>query len=153
VEAPIDVDNHGVFYLNRAVRVVDVPDGLSQTLLVGEISVPSPLGWASGTRSTLRNTGHPINRVDLSTLELTRPGATPLPEDLSARELESRLDADDIAVAPTFVGGFSSFHLGSGANFAFGDGSVRFLKDTIDQAVYRRLGHRYDGEPIDAEAY
>ena len=34
-----------------------------------------------------------------------------------------------------------------------GDGSVRFLKQTIDRSVYRRLGHRADGEPIDDDAY
>src|SRR5262249_50339669 len=36
VEAPIDVDNHGVLFLNSHIRVVDVPDGLSQTIFVGE---------------------------------------------------------------------------------------------------------------------
>jgi prepilin-type processing-associated H-X9-DG protein len=45
------------------------------------------------------------------------------------------------------VGGFSSRHPG-GANFAFGDGSVRFLKSTISPRVYRRLGNRADGELV-----
>ena len=45
------------------------------------------------------------------------------------------------------VGGFGSRHPG-GANFAFGDGSVRFLSERINPAVYRLLGHRDDGEPI-----
>ena len=66
VEAPIDEDNHGVFFLNSHVRVIDVTDGLSQTLFVGELPWRSSVGWASGTRATLRNTGHPINGVDLS---------------------------------------------------------------------------------------
>jgi prepilin-type N-terminal cleavage/methylation domain-containing protein/prepilin-type processing-associated H-X9-DG protein len=153
VETPIDVDNHGGFYLNSRVRVVDVVDGLSQTIFVGEVAVPSPLGWLSGTRATLRNTGHPINGIDLSTLELTKPANPPLPEDLTARELETRIELGNLAVAPRFVGGFSSAHPGNGANFAFGDGSVRFLKQTIDRSVYRRLGHRSDGEPIDDDAY
>ena len=56
-------------------------------------------------------------------------------------------------MSPTFVGGFGSAHPGKGANFAFGDGSVRFLKQTIDQSVYRRLGHRADGEVIDSEQF
>jgi prepilin-type N-terminal cleavage/methylation domain-containing protein/prepilin-type processing-associated H-X9-DG protein len=152
-EAPIDVDNHGAFYLNSRVRVVDVTDGLSQTIFVGEVSVSSPLGWLSGTRATLRNTGHPINGVGLSTLELTAPANPPLQENLTARELETRIELGSIAVSPRFVGGFSSLHPGRGANFAFGDGSVRFLKQTIDGSVYRRLGHRADGEPIDDDAY
>ncbi len=153
VEATIDVDNHGSFYLNSRVRVVDVSDGLSQTIFVGEVAFPHALGWLSGTRATLRNTGHPINGVDLSTLELAEPANPPLPEDLTARDLETRIELGTLAVSPRFVGGFSSAHPGNGANFAFGDGSVRFLKQTIDRAVYRRLGHRADGEPIDDDAY
>ncbi len=153
VEAPIDVDNHGGFYLNSRVRVVDVVDGLSHTIFVGEVAVPSPLGWLSGTRATLRNTGHPINGVDLSTLELTKPANPPLPEDLTAGDLETRIEHGSLAVSPGFVGGFSSVHLGKGANFAFGDGSVRFLKQTIDRMVYGRLGHRADGEMIDSDQF
>jgi prepilin-type N-terminal cleavage/methylation domain-containing protein/prepilin-type processing-associated H-X9-DG protein len=152
-EAPIDADNHGGFYLNSRVRVVDVVDGLSQTIFVGEVAVPSSLGWLSGTRATLRNTGHPINGVDLAALELTEPANPPLPESLTARDLETRIELGSLAVSPRFVGGFSSAHPGNGANFAFGDGSVRFLKQTIDRSVYRRLGHRADGEPIDDDAY
>jgi prepilin-type processing-associated H-X9-DG protein len=41
------------------------------------------------------------------------------------------------------VGGFGSFHSG-GANFLFGDGSVRFLAENISTAVYQQLGHRAD---------
>jgi prepilin-type N-terminal cleavage/methylation domain-containing protein/prepilin-type processing-associated H-X9-DG protein len=153
VEAPIDVDNHGDFYLNSRVRVVDVVDGLSQTIFVGEVAVPSSLGWLSGTRATLRNTGHPINGVDLSTLELTEPANPPLPENLTASELEKRIEFGTLAVSPRFVGGFSSAHPGNGANFAFGDGSVRFLKQTIERSVYRRLGHRADGDVIDEDEF
>ena len=58
VEAPIDVKNTGVFFLNSAVRSEDIPDGRSCTIFLGERLVnPSELGWASGTRATLRNTG------------------------------------------------------------------------------------------------
>jgi prepilin-type processing-associated H-X9-DG protein len=51
-----------------------------------------------------------------------------------------------------FVGGFSSLHPGC-ANFLFCDGSVRFLKLSINSGVYRLLGNRADGEIIDAEQY
>ena len=153
VEAPIDVDNHGVFYLNSRVRVVDVADGMSQTFFVGEVALSSPLGWMSGTRATLRNTGNPINRVNPSTLGLPQAETASLPGDLTARELESRIDSGQLKPAPTFVGGYGSAHSGDGANFAFGDGSVRFVKQTIDLSVYQRLGHRADGEPIDEEEF
>ena len=40
---------------------------------------------------------------------------------------------------------FGSLH-GGGANFAFGDGSVRYLSEVIDPAVYSALGSRNGGE-------
>jgi len=120
VEAPIDDDNHGVFFLNSHVRNEDVVDGRSQTIFVGEKRIgAADLGWMSGTRATLRNTGSRINAP---------PPSAP-PGDL-------------------YVGGFSSGHPG-GANFAFGDGSIRFLTDRIDAHVYRLFGHRDDGEMVE----
>jgi prepilin-type N-terminal cleavage/methylation domain-containing protein len=62
VEAPIDADNHGAFFLNRQLSYEDISDGLSETLLLGEqLTEPGDLGWMSGTRATLRNTGTPPN--------------------------------------------------------------------------------------------
>jgi prepilin-type N-terminal cleavage/methylation domain-containing protein/prepilin-type processing-associated H-X9-DG protein len=119
VEAPIDVDNHGVFFLNSRIRTQDVSDGTFCTIYVGEkLRDADDLGWVSGTRATLRNTGTPINA----------PAAV---EGMS-----------------TFVGGFSSKHPG-GANFAFGDCSVRFVRETLRPEMLRLLGHRADGELID----
>jgi prepilin-type processing-associated H-X9-DG protein len=47
---------------------------------------------------------------------------------------------------PTLVvGGFVSHHAG-GVNFAFGDGSVRFVPDTISMSVLQQLAHRADGK-------
>jgi prepilin-type N-terminal cleavage/methylation domain-containing protein/prepilin-type processing-associated H-X9-DG protein len=152
VEASIDVDNHGVFFRNSRVRYVDVADGLSQTLFIGEVAAASPLGWLSGSRATLRNTGHPINRVADDAFEDIE-----LPEDflaggMRADVVERLIEAKAIDVPPSFVGGFGSRHEG-GANFAFGDGSVRFLKESIDPAVFRLLGNRSDGEAIDDSSY
>lgn len=40
--------------------------------------------------------------------------------------------------------GFKSNHTG-GANFGFGDGSVQFVRDSVDPRTYNLLGHRNDG--------
>jgi prepilin-type processing-associated H-X9-DG protein len=46
----------------------------------------------------------------------------------------------------------SSNHPG-GCNFAFSDGSVRFIKDSIDMSIYEALGTRNGGEVISSDAY
>jgi prepilin-type processing-associated H-X9-DG protein len=50
------------------------------------------------------------------------------------------------------AGGFSSAHVLL-SNFLFCDGSVRSVKQTIEGAVYRHLGHRADGEMIGSDEY
>jgi prepilin-type processing-associated H-X9-DG protein len=46
----------------------------------------------------------------------------------------------------------SSFHPG-GCNFAFADGSVRFIKDSVNMLTYQSLGTRGGGEVISADSY
>jgi prepilin-type processing-associated H-X9-DG protein len=43
--------------------------------------------------------------------------------------------------------GFKSWHA-DGANFAFADGHVRFLRHTIDHQMFQYLGCRNDGQPV-----
>ncbi len=153
VEAPIDATNHGVLFLNSHVGLDDITDGLSYTIFVGEVARAHPLGWFSGTRATLRNTGHRINRMNVANLGRNTLGASPPGDEPEAWDVEEKINSGVIRVAPTFVGGFGSAHNSDGANFAFGDGSVRFVKANIDQAVYQHLGHRSDGELIDGESF
>ncbi len=143
LEAPIAADNHGVFFLNSAVRYEDVTDGTSMTLFVGEKPIDgTELGWASGTRASLRNTGMNVNRT---------PGG---PRNYV---VSSGLSPDETKAlakmgTPAFVGGFGSRHPG-GSNFAFGDGAVRFIKSSINAKVYEHLGNRADGEVIDSDQF
>lgn len=43
--------------------------------------------------------------------------------------------------------GFRSRHT-NGANFAFVDGSVHFIHESIDHQTYQYLGCRHDGQPV-----
>jgi|CXWL01.1.fsa_nt_gi prepilin-type N-terminal cleavage/methylation domain-containing protein/prepilin-type processing-associated H-X9-DG protein len=155
VEAPIDIDNHGVFFLNSAVRYTDVSDGASQTLFLGEkLLSGDDLGWTSGTRATLRNTGTPINAIQ--SIRRTVGGVTGPPSTIvrsadaadAAASSDLAVIVDGLPTVPTAVGGFSSDHPGGG-NFAFGDGSIRYITDTINMQVYQQLGHRADGQLLD----
>jgi prepilin-type N-terminal cleavage/methylation domain-containing protein/prepilin-type processing-associated H-X9-DG protein len=155
VESPIDTGNHGVFFLNSRVRLDEIEDGLSHTIFLGEKRPPGDeLGWASGTRATLRNTGTPINQTKLEPTDLTPymsgfnpENVTPDPDRTSMRAEPAPAPSVPIPLVPITVGGFSSSHPG-GSNFLFGDGSVHYLRTSIDAGVFRLLGNRADGVPI-----
>lgn len=143
LEAPIAADNHGVFFLNSCLRYESLADGSSTTLFLGEKRRSGrDLGWASGTRATLRNTGSRINAGDLADVHVPDP----------ARNSERGPSATPGTKGLEWVGGFGSQHPG-GAHFVFGDGSIRFVRETIQPRVFQCLGNREDGEMIDASSY
>jgi prepilin-type N-terminal cleavage/methylation domain-containing protein/prepilin-type processing-associated H-X9-DG protein len=173
VEAPIDANNNGVFFLNSRVSYDDVTDGSAYTLFIGEkITEPGDLGWMSGTRATLRNTGVPLNTtgfvngrpqyasgpVEVVMSSIPMPAGFPgsaLPADAPADSAEKpEAAAPPIPTLPPGpvlpVGGFSSSHIG-GCQFAFGDGHVSLLNDSIAQQVLQQLGHRADGKLVNAK--
>jgi prepilin-type N-terminal cleavage/methylation domain-containing protein/prepilin-type processing-associated H-X9-DG protein len=149
VEAPIDADNHGVLYLNSHVGYDDIRDGPAYTILLGDTANGMMLGWTSGTRDTLRNTGSRINAEDL-TIPPSRTTFTIPSQGERLAEFEQLVATGVVPIA--YVGGFGSRHT-LGANLLFCDGSVHFLKESIHPEVFRRLGHRADGELIDGEQY
>ncbi|WP_010585844.1 DUF1559 domain-containing protein [Schlesneria paludicola] len=147
VEAPIDVNQNGVLFLNSAVRYEDIPDGSSNTMMVVESQIDqrSQLGWMSGTRSSLRNA------------VVVRPESAPA--DGTPAKTEFAMHAEftgpslDAAANPTalddplYVGGYHSPHW-TGIHILLGDGSVRFLSQAINAKTFRNLAHRSDGELI-----
>jgi prepilin-type N-terminal cleavage/methylation domain-containing protein len=146
VEAPIAADNHGVLFLNSRIRPRDVKDGLSHTLFVGEKGIePNDLGWMSGTRATLRNTGA------LPSLgSVGRPGWMPMPgavlgPDASGAADPSPADTEKQLLA---VGSFNSSHPG-GFNILLGDGAARFLSQAVTPQLFQQLGNRADGQLMD----
>jgi len=130
-----------------AVTMASVSDGLSNTVAVGEVSITENIGpantgdggfpvWAGGN-----NNG----------------GCNNMRNGCNALRLMGRGTAGDFPLNPKLSGGvwtpgsslsnacFGSNHSG-GANFLFGDGSVRFVSDTIDITVYTAIGTRNVGE-------
>lgn len=133
VETQIAEDNEGVLFLNSQVRFRDVKDGSTNTIFFGEkFRSGSDLNWLSGTRTSLRNTG-------------SQPNQLPSVRDSRSLRSETPEGLED----PNVVGGFGSHHTG-GAQFALGDGSVRFLSENIERELFESLGKRADGTlPVD----
>ncbi|MFO0958642.1 MAG: DUF1559 domain-containing protein [Isosphaeraceae bacterium] len=137
VEAPIDADNHGLLFLNSAIRGDQITDGRSQTILLSEKKYEAGDDWITGTRATLRNTGTPINGGGMMSGGGFGGVSAPAPK-------------AEAKGGP--VGGYSSYHPG-GANFAMADGSVRFLKNSMTPKVFQQLGHRADGELLSDDEF
>ena len=130
-EAPIDVDNNGVLFLNSDIGTEDVPDGVSQTVYVGEkLGDKEDLGWMSGTRATLRNAGHALDVVISHGHEMPAHGE---PSTAASNDL--------------YVGGFGSGHP-TVCNFLFGDGRAQPIDKNITRKVLEELGNRADGKPL-----
>jgi hypothetical protein len=134
VEAPIDIDNHGVLFLNSHISQSDVTDGISHTIYVGEkLGDPQDLGWMSGTRATLRNAGMPLDAASTAAA-------------VSPEMLPRTADGDSARGRPNLrVGPFASEHAGI-CNFLFGDGRTEAIDNCIDVRVLQSLANRADGQ-------
>jgi prepilin-type N-terminal cleavage/methylation domain-containing protein/prepilin-type processing-associated H-X9-DG protein len=102
-----------------------VTDGTSNTLMVGEIA------WVNNVTGTRYRTwvrGCDTNPVCSGSRNVTNAINSP-----------SIANYNDIA--------FGSMHTG-GANFVMGDGSVRFIRDSINLNTYRALASRDGGEAL-----
>ncbi|RMG03977.1 MAG: DUF1559 domain-containing protein, partial [Planctomycetota bacterium] len=112
------------------------------------ISLFGDLGWPSGTRATLRNSSTPDEPTDT----YTNPDCyytsidTPDWEDRIFGKVPKTFRLpDDPAL---YVGGFSSAHT-TGVNFLMCDGSVKTINRYVDRNLFRTLGHRADGAPLE----
>jgi prepilin-type processing-associated H-X9-DG protein len=163
----------GAFHVNTRTRLTDFGDGTSQTILLGERSHHEPRwrllyptslpsqnfaswgAWSNGLEFTSRQ---PLElRVQLR-FRFSFGGNTPasvtmnwkLPASLDTGAPPSRSRAwNDLHYKRTGV--YGSEHSG-GANLAFGDGSVKFVRDGISLLTLRALCTRSGGEVI-SETY
>lgn len=156
------------------VRLQQIRDGTSNTIFMGEASRYkndpetvfnwwSRVGWwatsVAGTSrpSILYSTVPQINAPYQLNDEANFPGQISVTGDVNSWEFVTSPDYRQLGQF-----GFRSFHPG-GANFLMGDGSCRFLKQTIDMGspvyanlnigVYRKLSTIGSGEVISGDAY
>ena len=123
----------GILYAESAVRVREISDGTSNTILVGE-ALPTATDSTEAEKKTDTRKDHWAiggDDADGSNDGSEHCGSTALPMN-TEHELA-----------------FGSAHIG-GTNAVFVDNSVRFIHQEIDRTVWSRLGSRADGYPIDA---
>jgi prepilin-type processing-associated H-X9-DG protein/prepilin-type N-terminal cleavage/methylation domain-containing protein len=156
---PLRLTRDGIFCWDSGIRLGDVTDGASNTFLFGERLRVDP----EFDRLTL-TTGanfYPLGKTGKWAAVFATEGGSPphhllstpvpinyrVPADLSPQEFLGATGAHNNRLCA-----FGSGHPG-GANFAFVDGSVRFLSDKIDLATLQALSTRAGGEVVSANDY
>ncbi len=138
------VDGEGIFFRNSYVRLIDITDGLTNTMCASERTammllnrgyatwvgaVPGASLWSCGPNPSDPDSGFCIH------------------EDGSGMVLGHTGEGTGPGSNSTDVNQFASRH-GKGANFLFCDGHVRFLRLGINYNVYKALSTRAGGEVI-----
>jgi prepilin-type N-terminal cleavage/methylation domain-containing protein/prepilin-type processing-associated H-X9-DG protein len=167
--APTEVPR-GIFYFNSSVKVAGVTDGLSNTAYFSE--------KIRGTGAANPQTDMLVfpNQTTIDATYLACQGINPLTAPpLTSREGMSWVMGEmcctlynhvgtpnqNTCAAPGFTGNManmamqvppSSKHPG-GANLMMGDGSVRFIRNSVNLQTWRALGTRNGGETISADSY
>ena len=136
----------GMFFGRAAIKIRDVTDGTSNTLMTGEVTGARGF-WAPGVPAWFQSIWLTYNCQDTG-LGINGPWTVPGGRDDSAGG--DPIDGDNGNRHDEMYGelGFSSRHPG-GCHFGMVDGSVQFLSENIDAELLRRLTTRDGKEVVD----
>jgi prepilin-type N-terminal cleavage/methylation domain-containing protein/prepilin-type processing-associated H-X9-DG protein len=172
--------NRSAFAVNTSRRLSAFVDGLSNTVLSAEVRANQPLYKSCSTPSGISPTIYPMDNASSAALVVQNytngckadtghtkwsigsacydgftTALTPMYEvkvGLPAVDIDYDTN-DENNGGPTYAAVTSrSYHPG-GVNTLFGDGSVRFIKDSISILTWRALGTIAGGEVLSADAY
>ncbi|MGE3315668.1 MAG: DUF1559 domain-containing protein [Planctomycetaceae bacterium] len=168
---PIDDKQLGLFELNRRVKLKEITDGTSQTIAMGEgatgprwkimNSKPSNPHLSAMQPDVLDphaywicpriNTTNDRATYQIVTASIYATTAILMNEPLITETLADMAALDDcrstLKGGPHRLGGFRSDHE-AGGMFLFADGSVHFLHQDLDPALYRAFSTIRGGESI-----
>jgi prepilin-type N-terminal cleavage/methylation domain-containing protein len=136
----------GVFMVNSKTKITDISDGTSNTMLVTEcLNVPDALpnvDWRG-------NLSYPENCL----FNWNYTPNTGQPDHLRKGLCVSTVRAPCLGVHSAYndrkeIVSARSNHAGGGVQVLFGDGSVHFVKDSINLATWQALGTPNGGEVV-----
>jgi prepilin-type N-terminal cleavage/methylation domain-containing protein/prepilin-type processing-associated H-X9-DG protein len=152
---PVQVDTAsgdpgGMFYRDSKVQIHQVQDGSSNTIMASEGVIRGNSVGAWGELGGVWG-GAPHGSYGFSTFQLPNTAAADRVYTCKATTLPGA--PNNAPCESGFTLGLAgrwnyarSYHTG-GVNVVMGDGSVRFLRDSIDLQTYRAMGTRNDGIP------
>jgi prepilin-type N-terminal cleavage/methylation domain-containing protein len=131
----VNEDRNGVLWQNSKVRIVDIKDGSSNQVLIGECVFEKEKSVKKWAAIWAGHTGYYCS-----------PDPT-VGCGIRISDVMWHLDDTSAQINGTAPQAFGSRHTG-GAFFAFGDGSVRFFREGTDPTVTKWLGNRQDGRIV-----
>ena len=144
-----NMGNNGSLLINESVRLTDITDGTSNTLVVAEqsglvggqnVSASYGGGWIGSRYQQTVATMTPANQAFFTT------GVTTVKYQLNTKTGTANSSSRPFETNTIL----NSAHAG-GINTLLGDGSVRFISDTIPMATLLNLASRDDGTVISGD--
>lgn len=127
-------DASGVLYSDSKVRIRDITDGTSQTLIIGEVDLDQDDPWKQNNPSRCPGENCYVGRYWAEgNISTTFHGINSAKPDMLIRAIISRHP--------------------QGAQFGFCDGHVSFINQDVDQLVLEKLTTRKGGETVEDGSY
>ncbi len=146
---------------NKKTRLADATDGLSNTIVFVE-SAGRPFAYRKGGKQVGSVPEHRLNSGGWSrpASDVTLNGSTADGSSFPGPAVINAANGEDVFGRafpdPYYVtegtGGIFAFHPG-GANVLLGDGSVRFVKDSVSLQTFAALVTRAGGEVVSSDQY
>jgi prepilin-type N-terminal cleavage/methylation domain-containing protein len=162
------IATNGVMYPASKVRVVDITDGTSKTLLIGECSWDYstllgyvPPGWYAGAEVWGNYPGFVDTSADLkNTMTLTGQGfwmlnAVQVYYGIMGASVQPLATGSQVGLNAPMISKHNDLSFGSkhpnGCSFCTADGSAHFLSNLTDLTVLKDLANRHDGQDVSVE--